>query len=115
MLLAIALRVAWLGDDAYITLRTVENWCSGHGLRWNLVDRVQTFTHPLWMLCLLLIKSAGAPLHSGAIVLGLLFSGSALAILAQGAVRAGRCGQPAARLAVADAARADGAARGPSV
>ena len=52
VLLAVAVRVAWLGDDAYITLRTVENWCSGLGLRWNLVDRVQTFTHPLWMLLL---------------------------------------------------------------
>jgi arabinofuranosyltransferase len=51
-LLAVAIRVAWLGDDAYITLRSVENWVSGHGLRWNPDDRVQTYTHPLWMLML---------------------------------------------------------------
>lgn len=41
---------AWLCDDAYITLRTVDNWVNGHGLRWNIAERVQTFTHPLWML-----------------------------------------------------------------
>lgn len=41
---------AWLCDDAYITLRTVDNWVNGFGLRWNVAERVQTFTHPLWML-----------------------------------------------------------------
>lgn len=52
VLLAVAVRTAWLGDDAYITLRSVENWVSGNGLRWNPDDRVQTYTHPLWMLVL---------------------------------------------------------------
>lgn len=47
---AVAVRLAWVGDDAYITLRTVENWVTGQGLRWNVGDRVQTYTHPLWML-----------------------------------------------------------------
>lgn len=52
VLFAVALRCAWLGDDAYITLRTVENAATGGGLRWNPDDRVQTYTHPLWMLLL---------------------------------------------------------------
>lgn len=43
-------RTAWVGDDAYITFRSIENWFSGYGLRWNVADRVQTFTCPLWML-----------------------------------------------------------------
>ena len=51
---AVAARLAWLGDDAYITLRSVENWASGNGLRWNPTDRVQTYTHPLWMAVLTL-------------------------------------------------------------
>ena len=33
VILAIAVRVAWVGDDAFITLRSVENWVSGNGLR----------------------------------------------------------------------------------
>ena len=45
-------RTAWLCDDAYITLRTVANFVDGHGLRFNIVERVQAYTHPLWMLCL---------------------------------------------------------------
>jgi len=46
----VLLRTAWLCDDAYISFRVVENAVSGHGLRWNIADRVQVFTHPLWML-----------------------------------------------------------------
>ena len=52
VLALVAVRLAWLGDDAYITLRTVESWAQGLGLRWNPTDRVQTYTHPLWMLTL---------------------------------------------------------------
>ncbi|MEM9775601.1 MAG: hypothetical protein AAF902_13555, partial [Chloroflexota bacterium] len=44
---------AWLSDDAYITLRTVENAANGYGLRWNVIERVQVYTHPLWMFLLL--------------------------------------------------------------
>lgn len=40
---------AWLSDDAYITWRVVENFVNGEGLRWNLSERVQAFTHPLWL------------------------------------------------------------------
>src|SRR4051812_6970304 len=43
-------RYAWVAEDAYITLRTVDNFVHGHGLRWNVAERVQAYTHPLWML-----------------------------------------------------------------
>jgi len=46
------LRCAWMSDDAYVTLRTVDNWVSGHGPIWNPGERVQAYTHPLWMLVL---------------------------------------------------------------
>lgn len=46
------LRSSWICDDAFITLRTVDNWVNGYGLTWNISERVQTFTHPLWMLML---------------------------------------------------------------
>jgi len=42
-------RSAWLCDDAYITYRVVDNFVNGYGLRWNTVERVQVYTHPLWM------------------------------------------------------------------
>jgi arabinofuranosyltransferase len=40
---------AWACDDAYITIRTIDNWRSGYGLRWNVDERVQPYTHPLWL------------------------------------------------------------------
>ncbi len=43
---------AWLSDDAYITFRTVDNFIHGYGLTWNVDERVQVYTHPLWMLLL---------------------------------------------------------------
>src|SRR3972149_3758264 len=44
------LRTAWLCDDAYITFRTIDNFVNGFGLRWNIDERVQAFTHPAWLL-----------------------------------------------------------------
>jgi arabinofuranosyltransferase len=49
----LVIRDAWLCDDAFITFRVVDNFHNGYGLRWNVVDRVQVFTHPLWCLALL--------------------------------------------------------------
>ncbi len=40
---------AWMVDDAFITLRTVDNFVSGRGLVWNVGERVEVYTHPLWM------------------------------------------------------------------
>ena len=43
---------AWVGDDAQITLRQVWNFIQGQGITFNIPDRVQAFTHPLWFLLL---------------------------------------------------------------
>ncbi|MBE81374.1 MAG: hypothetical protein CME21_02325 [Gemmatimonadetes bacterium] len=46
------LNCAWVCDDAFITFRSIDNFLGGFGLRWNVAERVQTFTHPLWLLLL---------------------------------------------------------------
>ena len=43
---------SWIGDDAYITFRVVDNFVNGHGLTFNPDERVQAYTHPLWMFLL---------------------------------------------------------------
>jgi arabinofuranosyltransferase len=48
----ILLRTAWVADDAFLTMRTVDNFVNGYGLRWNILERVQIYTHPLWMFLL---------------------------------------------------------------
>jgi arabinofuranosyltransferase len=50
--LAVLIRTAWISDDGMISLRTVMNVTHGYGLTQNVAERVQTFTHPLWMLLL---------------------------------------------------------------
>ncbi len=50
---AVVVRAAWLSDDAYITFRVVENAVAGRGLTWNPAERVQVYTHPLWLFLLL--------------------------------------------------------------
>jgi arabinofuranosyltransferase len=53
LLLAVVLvRTAWLSDDAYITMRAVDHLVGGDGPVYNVGERVQAFTHPLWMLLL---------------------------------------------------------------
>ena len=49
MFAVVLFRTAWISDDAEITLRTVLNVTHGFGLTFNVVERVQTYTHPLWM------------------------------------------------------------------
>lgn len=46
------LGTAWIGDDAFITLRVIDNFVNGFGLRYNIIERVQVFTHPLWLFFL---------------------------------------------------------------
>jgi arabinofuranosyltransferase len=44
------IRTAWISDDAAITLRCVLNFIHGYGATFNIDERVQPYTHPLWFL-----------------------------------------------------------------
>lgn len=44
------IKTAWISDDSAITLRTAENFINGNGAVFNLGERVQAYTHPLWFL-----------------------------------------------------------------
>ncbi|MEO7621934.1 MAG: hypothetical protein ABIS30_02615 [Gallionella sp.] len=50
---AILLGAAWIGDDAFISLRVIDNFVNGFGLRYNVIERVQVYTHSLWLLIVL--------------------------------------------------------------
>lgn len=52
----VLIRNSWISDDAYITFRTVDNFLNGYGLRWNILERVQTYTHPLWMFLVVIVE-----------------------------------------------------------
>ncbi|MBL8103419.1 MAG: hypothetical protein JNM02_12865 [Anaerolineales bacterium] len=53
LLTFILIRNLWVSDDAFITLRVVDNFLHGYGLVWNIGERVQVFTHPLWLFILI--------------------------------------------------------------
>ena len=44
------MRTAWLNDDAAITFRSIMNFVHGYGPTYNIDERVQAYTHPLWFL-----------------------------------------------------------------
>jgi arabinofuranosyltransferase len=73
-------RAAWLCDDSYITMRTVDNFVHGFGLRWNTAERVQTFTHPLWFWCLVPLYLATGSARLTLLFTSLVAAFAALAI-----------------------------------
>ncbi len=48
----LVVRTAWVSDDALITARVMENFVHGYGPVFNVDERVQVYTHPLWFLLL---------------------------------------------------------------
>ncbi|MFN7975553.1 MAG: hypothetical protein U0166_24970 [Acidobacteriota bacterium] len=82
-LAVVLVRTAWVSDDAYITFRAIDNLRHGYGLRYNVVERVQVFTHPLWMMVMALASMATRDVYVTSMVLGIalsLFSAGYLAL-----------------------------------
>lgn len=72
---------AWLCDDAYITLRVVDNFLNGHGLTFNPPERVQVSTHPLWLLALISVIGLTGETPVTVMLFSSLLSIAALAIV----------------------------------
>lgn len=75
--LVVLVRTAWLSDDALISFRTVLNVTNGFGLTFNIAERVQTFTHPLWLGLLTLAYVISGNIYYGTFALAMLCSGTA--------------------------------------
>lgn len=69
---------AWLCDDAYITFRTVDNLVHGYKLTWNTIERVQAYTHPLWMLLNSLFYYFTRDIYATSLAVSLLTSTTAV-------------------------------------
>jgi arabinofuranosyltransferase len=80
--LVILVRTAWVNDDAYITFRTVDNVLNGYGLRWNVVDRVQSYTHPLWMFLMTATAGLSGEVYFTSISVSMSLSLTAVALVA---------------------------------
>jgi arabinofuranosyltransferase len=75
---------AWVCDDAYITFRTIDNFSRGLGLRWNPAERVQAYTHPLWMALMVAARAATGEFFYSSIALSLALSAAALVVFLRG-------------------------------
>ena len=85
--LGVVVSSAWICDDAYITFRSIDNWLNGYGLRWNVAERVQSYTHPLWMLTVTGLYAATGEIYLSALALSVAASVGALALLGFGIAR----------------------------
>lgn len=75
------LRNAWISEDAFITLRHVENFIRGQGPVFNVQERVEGFTHPLWFAVVSFFRWLGLSPKGAGILPGLIFSFAALYFL----------------------------------
>ncbi|MFC2161891.1 hypothetical protein ACFLRX_09600, partial [Acidobacteriota bacterium] len=75
------LRNAWVSEDAFITLRHVENFTTGYGPVFNINERVEGYSHPLWFAILSFFRWIGMSPKASVIIPGLFFSIAALYIL----------------------------------
>ena len=78
----VLVRTAWLCDDAFISFRTIRNFVDGDGLRWNLAERVQVFTHPLWVFVLSALHAVTGDLYYTTLAVSLALSLAAAWIMA---------------------------------
>jgi arabinofuranosyltransferase len=76
-------RTAAITEDAFITFRVIDNAVNGHGLVWNVGERVQPYTHPLWALLLLVAASITGELYHTALVLSLVLTLGYVAVVAR--------------------------------
>lgn len=80
--MAVVLRTAWVSDDAYITFRVVDNLSAGQGLTWNPGERVQVFTHPLWLLGVAALHALTHEVHFSVLFLSVVLSGATAVLVA---------------------------------
>ena len=86
----------WVTEDAFIVLRVAQHLELGHGPVFNIGERVEAYTSPLWLALIAAWQAVGGSAETGAVMLGLLASVGGLLLAQAGAARL------AARLAPAD-------------
>jgi arabinofuranosyltransferase len=79
---AIVTGVSYVDEDAFISFRTVDNAVHGYGLRYNVDERVQPFTNPLWVLAMIPLYAAFGDMLAASFVLSIVCSTAAYAAVA---------------------------------
>jgi len=78
--ISLALGADPVHDDVFIFIRYAQNWVNGHGLVFNIGERVEGFTSPAWTLLTAFFIRLGLPALESLQMAGLLaFAASAAA------------------------------------
>ena len=80
--IVVVVRTAWICNDAMITLRMVDNVLQGYGPVWNVAERVQAYTHPLWLALLVAVTFVTRELYYTTILISLALSVVAVSLVA---------------------------------
>jgi arabinofuranosyltransferase len=75
---AVAVRLAWLSDDGAITARVIANTLTGYGPNYNITERAQAFTHPLWFMLNTALSAVTSDTVLTMLFVGLLCAGGAV-------------------------------------
>ena len=78
---AIAVRLAWMADDGAITARVIANTLAGYGPNYNITERAQAFTHPLWFWLNVLAARITGDILITMLLVGVLCAATALYII----------------------------------
>jgi arabinofuranosyltransferase len=82
--LLVAVRCAWITEDAYIMFRTIDNFLHGLGLTWNPTERVQVYTCPLWTFLLIPVIGATGQFYLSTVAVCLAVTLATGAVLLRG-------------------------------
>ena len=74
----LAFKLRWLTDDCFVTFRYIKQFWAGNGLVFNPGERVEGFTHPLWLFMLIPFNNH---LEIASQILGILSFGGLLYFL----------------------------------
>lgn len=80
-------RFSWISDDALITARVVANTVNGAGPVFNLDERVQAFTHPLWFMIWTVAANITGEIILVPIILGMVASTATLLLVGLSSLR----------------------------
>ncbi len=73
---------SWICDDAFISFRVLDNFHTGYGLRFNILERVEVFTHPLWLLFLMCLSKISGEYYFTSLLSSLIICAFTIYLLA---------------------------------
>lgn len=86
-LLVMAFERRWMDDDGFINLRVVRNLLHGAGPVFNVDERVEAVTSPLWIAILATLGALGVRLEYAAVFAGIALTVSAVLLAQRAASR----------------------------